>query len=352
MQETIEALLKLAITAPSGDNIQPWRLKVRSDQIDLYNVPTADTSYYNYKQRASLVAHGALLENVAVAAPQFGFDAKFNFFPTHDDSDHVAQIALAKCSPFEGELAKYIEQRTTNRKKYRGGLLDAAQLNLLAPNSEDLPSVSVFLTNKRAELDRLSEVICLSDRLVYENKRLHSFLYDHIRWSDEEAATYRDGLDIKTLELNTVDSLGLKLLQNWTLTNLLGKLGATRAIAANARSLARSASAIGVILGTDSQDPVTYLQGGRLLQRVWLQATLMGLSFHPMTGISFLMQRVADNHADELSPQHIILLRDAIRRVAISTGCHDPNVISLFRVGFADPPTARSMRKELLQAMA
>ena len=82
MNERIRKILEAAIQAPSGDNCQPWRFAVSSNRIDLYDDPAADTSYYNFQQRASLVAHGALLENIALVAPTVGFKVVFNLFPT------------------------------------------------------------------------------------------------------------------------------------------------------------------------------------------------------------------------------------------------------------------------------
>jgi nitroreductase len=351
MQERVRKILEAAIQAPSGDNCQPWRFVVDHDRIDLYDEPAADTSYYNYRQRASLVAHGALLENVALVAPTLGFHARFALFPTPDNPCHIAQITLEECPAKASGLAPFIALRTTNRKRYMGGLLDDEKLAALTTAKADLPDVALYLTSKRPEIERLAEVICLSDRLVFENRRLHDFLFEHIRWSDAEATACRDGLDIKTLELNAFDTLGFKLLKNWRLTRLLGKLGATRAVADNARKLASSASAIGIILGPGSREPLTYLQGGRLLQRTWLHATQLGLSFHPMAGICFMMQRVAESRADELSSLHIQLIIDAIKQVAVMTNCQNPNVIGIFRIGIADPPTAHSKRKDLSQVL-
>ena len=346
MQEKIKALLNLAIMAPSGDNCQPWRFAVNGSQIDLYNDPAADTSYYNYLQRASLVSHGAVLENIAIAAPALGLKATFRFFPDEMNQQHVAQIVLEDAPPVANELQPFIAQRTTNRKMYAGSLLNDAQVTQLTPDHADLPRVAAFVANTRSAVNALSQVISLSDRLVFENRLLHDFLFEHIRWSDEEAASCRDGLDIKTLELNAMDTLGFKLLKSWSFASFACKFGAAKAIAGNARKLANSASAVGLILGQGSPVSMSYLEGGRLMQRIWLQAARMGLSFHPMTGISFLMQRVAERQAAALSVQHVGLIQDAVRTIASVSQVANPPVIGIFRVGFADPPSARSLRME------
>lgn len=352
MHDRIRSLLNLAIMAPSGDNCQPWRFAVNESQIDLYNDPAVDTSYYNYQQRASMVSHGAVLENIAIAAPTLGLIPSFQLFPDTDNQNHVAKVVLEEASPSEVVLAPFIESRTTNRKKYVGGLLDDSQLAALEPDHADLPKVSTFLTNSSHDLDALSSVICLSDRLVFEFQPLHDFLFEHIRWTDEEAARCRDGLDIKTLELNAMDTLGFKLLKSWSFTRLAGKFGATKAIAGNARKLAASASAIGIILGQGDSSPTTYLEGGRLMQRIWLQATQMGLGFHPMTGISFLMQRVFEQQGEALSTRHQSLIRAAVQTISSVSKVANPKVIGIFRVGPAAIPSARSLRKEWTEFLA
>lgn len=351
MQDKIKSLLYLATTAPSGDNCQPWRFKVNEFQIDLYNDPVVDTSYYNYLQRASLISHGAILENISIAAPTFGFKPVFQLFPDEDNVDHIAKITLVECPRSETELAPFIKDRVTNRKKYTGGAFDEVHVDALKPDHKDLSRVKIYLINSRKELQVLSKVISLSDRLVFENEKLHKFLFDHIRWSDEEALRHRDGLDIKTLELNAMDSLGFRLLKSWPFASLAGKFGVSRAVAGNARKLAESASVIGLILGRGGPNPRTYLEGGRLMQRIWLQATSLGLGFHPMTGISFLMQRVAEQQAVEMSSKHVGMIQEALKDVALVTGIADPLVITIFRIGQADSPTVRSQRKDIPRFM-
>jgi hypothetical protein len=347
MQEKIKSLLRLAITAPSGDNCQPWRFSVNDSRIDLYNDPDVDTSYYNYLQRASHVSHGAVLENIAIAAPTLGLKPVFHLFPEADNQNYIAKIILEEVLPSESLLSPFIEHRTTNRKRYAGGLLSDSQIVDLAPAAKDLSKVSTFLTNSRSEIDTLSDVLSLSDRLVFETRPLHDFLFEHIRWSDEEATRYRDGLDIKTLELNAMDTLGFKLLKSWSFTRFACKFGAAKAISANARKLANSASAVGLILGQGSPDRDSYLEGGRLMQRLWLQATRMGYGFHPMTGLSFLMQRVVEQQTDEMTKKHICLIQEARQTIATVSRVTDPFLIGLYRVGTAASPSARSLRKEL-----
>jgi len=67
MKDTIRDILNDAIHAPSGHNTQPWRFALKKDQIRVFNVPNADNTAYDFKQRGTYIAHGTLLENITIA---------------------------------------------------------------------------------------------------------------------------------------------------------------------------------------------------------------------------------------------------------------------------------------------
>ncbi len=64
MDERISRLLTLAVAAPSGDNCQPWRFTLTDGQLNIYNLPQKDTSFYNYDQQAALIAQDVSLDEV------------------------------------------------------------------------------------------------------------------------------------------------------------------------------------------------------------------------------------------------------------------------------------------------
>ena len=67
MIEEIKEVINLGILAPSGENCQPWRFKIEGDILSVYLIPERDDSLYSWGQRASLLANGALIENLAIA---------------------------------------------------------------------------------------------------------------------------------------------------------------------------------------------------------------------------------------------------------------------------------------------
>jgi len=335
-------LLEAAVQAPSGDNCQPWRFEIRGEQIRIFNLPGRDTSLFNYRQRASLVAHGALLENLTIAAGAAGYRAEIAFFPEAASPNLIAAINLVSGVEGTDQLVRAIPLRCTNRRRYDGTPLTDDERHALLTVGDGLPG-SVVLTRTRSEQAAVADIIALNDRLVFENQYLHAFLFDHIRWDDREARATLDGLDIKTLDLAPPDRLMFPLLKNWSLVKVLASLGVPRIIAGNARKQAMSAGALGAIVIPDNSD-LSYVNAGRILERVWLEATLRGLSFQLMTGITFLMQRVADGETEQLSPEQVKLVRDGRVKLESIVGKGSGIIAIMFRVGRSVPPSARSLR--------
>lgn len=347
---SIKKILESAILAPSGDNCQPWSLIVKGNQINIINLSERDTSLFNFCQRASLIAHGALIENILIASSSSGYNIKLTPFPDNLNPNLIATVELEKSEVRDEPLYPYITQRATNRKPYKSTPLTARQRNTLLNTSSVFANAGVKLVE---ELDRkafIAEAIALTDRLVFENPYLHSFLFKHIRWTKEEALKTRDGLYIKTLELSAPQAIGFKLLKNWSILQALNKFGLSKIAAKQAEKLCLSASAIGIII-VDGNTDEDFLTGGRLVQRLWLEATRMGLAFQPMTGLTFLIQRVLAKETKEISTEHIRLIMNAFYSIVSAFNLSKESMVMLFRIGHSSPPAARSLRLSVDQVV-
>jgi hypothetical protein len=344
MYQPLRVIIEAGTRAPSGDNCQPWRFQAGKDCIDLFNVPDRDTSLYNYRQRASLIALGACLENMLIAAAHLGLSAHLSFFPEPGDGQHVARVTLSRGGELSDPLYPFIAQRTTNRKKFDCGTLSSEQALALEAAAREVPGATLLLHQGAQKISEAADLAACSDRLVFENPLLHAFLFDHLRWTSEQAEGSRDGMDILTLELAPHNKIIFPLLKHYNLARLVRGFGATRLIAANARRLMLSASAAGLIYIANSSD-ASWLDAGRLMERVWLEATRLGLSFHLMTGITLLLQKVREGDVAGLSSRNLALLQQAEALLQRLNGAAADTTALLFRVGFCGPPSARSLRR-------
>jgi len=345
MYQPLRKIIEAGTRAPSGDNCQPWRFQGGKDSIDLFNVPNQDNSLYNYRQRASLIALGACLENMLIAAADLGLAAQVDYFPEPDDERHVARVTLSQGTNLSDSLYPAIAERTINRKKFTGGVLAPEQTLALEAAAGKVPGATLLLHQDARKISEAADLVACSDRLVFENPSLHGFLFNHLRWTPEQVEVSRDGMDIMTLELAPQDKLFFPLLKHFNFVRLMQRFGATRLVAANARKLMLSASAAGLISIATGSD-TSWVNAGRLLERVWLEATRIGLSFHLMTGITLLLQKIREGDVTGLSESNLELLNKA--DVLLSKLAGDTAITALlFRVGFCSLPSGRSLRRSV-----
>ncbi len=346
MDPRIKTILGYAVMAPSGDNCQPWRVVADGLKIKLFNDPEQDTSLYNLKQRASLIAHGAFLENIDLAAPSVGLQAQFLLFPDPDNLNHVATIQFSDGKREKSDSFNAIPLRHTNREKYRHIDIPRDQFNQWQRLAEG-ENAKIWVGNHDEQINFLSGLLSLNDRLVFEVPGLHQFLFEQIRWSDADAEKTGDGLDIKTLGLNTIDRFSFRFLKNWSLVSLLNRLGFGRIIQFKAKQLLKSSSAFAIITinGTGSAD---YLQGGRLWQRLLLRLTAEGLTAQPIAGLACLMQAAHEGLLEnKITENQLDVLLRTRRELLKHLESNEQDVLlAIFRIGHG-PQVTRALRRQL-----
>src|SRR4029079_19420758 len=151
-----------------------------------YNVPEKDTTLYNFKQRAAFISHGGLIENISLSAPTFGYSANIDYFPDNSNPNLTAKIGLIQTEKIQPPLFSFIKKRHTNRKTYQDKALTDEQKNKLSNIFNDSKDVSVYFIEEPADVEKAAFAISQGDRLIFENKTIHDFLFDHIRWHSME----------------------------------------------------------------------------------------------------------------------------------------------------------------------
>jgi nitroreductase len=346
-------LLKIiasGVKAPSGDNCQPWRFKWQAERLFLYNEEDRDTSLYNTLNTASFIAHGALIENMDIAAKEAGLRMTVELFPDGEESPVIACIRFEYGTVEKDPLYPFIETRCTNRESYKARELEVSvreSLQETASEAEESGGSLTLIEDKAPKLIA-SKVASLNDRLLFENQELHDFLFAHIRWTKEEAEATGDGMDIRTFGLNPMESRIFKLLENWSTVKFMNLFGLSRMLPGKTNKACNGSSAMGLIQ-MNGLSPESFVLGGRLLERIWLKAASLGLAFQPMTGVPLLIQRLYLEADSGLNETHKTLLRRAetgLKRIFPLS--REKAIIMLFRVGYAETPRARSLRRDVV----
>lgn len=346
MIEIIKKIIGAGIMAPSGDNCQPWKFKVNGNAIEVYNVPERDQSLYNFQQNASMVALGGLLENMSIAAAALGHDLQISLLPEANNSNFIARCILAPAKDkLDGYLSGYISRRSTNRKPYKDSPLSAEQINDILASPKEVGGGAVKVVSKPEDRQALAKFLSSNEKIVLENKGLHDFLFNHIRWTPAEEKQKKDGLYIKTLELGPPQTIGFRLFRYWPIAKILNKLGAANKVAAeNANIYSHSAAFAAFIVASNS--PSDFLVVGRLMQRVWLKVTAMNLSAQPLTGITFLNQRFLAKADNMFTSEQKQIIKNSYQSVASIFGVAAGSIITILRIGNGGLPSATSSRLE------
>src|SRR4030095_4770188 len=139
----------------------------------------------------------------------------------------------------------------------------------------------------RRSLAALGELIATGDKLRFLNPLLHEELVRELRWSEAEATSRRDGLDLRSLELTPTDIAALRLLRSPEVMRTLREVGGGDGLKRGTRKAVGAAGAVGLRRRSGPRAKRNYVEGGRIMQRVWLAGEANGIGLHPMTGFLY-----------------------------------------------------------------
>ena len=343
MDSNIRKIIESATLAPSGENCQPWKFIINGSNIKLMNLPERDQSLYSWGQRASYMANGAAIENIVIAASNFGFIAEVKLFPDKNDQNFVASIELKSGAREKDSLYEHIPFRCTNRKPYEKVLLPADQIESLK-KSTNSDRVKVLFTENEENKKILGKAGSTNEKVMFSNEYLHKFFFNHINWTKEEDDEKKIGFFIDTLELPPPAKAGLKLFKHWKVTNVLNKLGLYKMIGKQNAETNSKSSGFAVLVIKD-KSPESFVYAGRALERLWLTSTKLNLSLQPLTGVLFFMYRILANDTGKFSKEHVDLIKNAYYSIAKIFSVRDDETIAFMcRLGFGGKPSARSSR--------
>jgi molybdopterin/thiamine biosynthesis adenylyltransferase/nitroreductase len=345
--EMIRRLAAFATLAPSGGNCQPWQLRWSAAHLDIGVHPERGATLLDHRRHASLLAVGAALENLCTAAAATGWAPEVETFPEGPaERSVVARVRFRPAEP-DDDARRWLTplaSRVTNRK------LGAERRPLPAGALDELASVArsmetaLHVVSGDDALHRAGEVLAEGDRFRFLQPRLHEELLGEVRFTDEEVARTRDGIDLASLEMDPTQVAGVRMLRRRAFVDAMAAMDSGQGLGRSTRRAVAASSAL-VILRTAEVGPEAFLSGGRALCRVWARASDMGLAFQPLSALLYLFERLADGGEGLTEGQQSHL--GAIRRhfdeaFARPEGGTD---LLLFRLAPAPaPPTARSPR--------
>jgi hypothetical protein len=281
---TIQALVTAACLAPSEGNSQPWKwLYTRKT---LYLFLDAGRTGLAPGDTTSQVALGAATENLLLKARSMNLEVASCFYPFSFDKP-IAHFHIYKEEPsarknddYLKNLADQIPFRSTSRKVAKRSDINERVIQALSEAALSIKGVQLTFLTSLPEIQSMGELIAKTDRLRLLYPEEHAHYMGQFRWSAQEFAHSRDGIDIHSLELSPSELAELKLARNpEVIQHLITWKGGQAFEKPSLRRIA-SVSAFGLLTMTESN---SFFEGGRAMERMWLTATSHQVGLQPIT---------------------------------------------------------------------
>lgn len=349
----LHQILDAARWAPSGDNMQGWRFEIRSERrVVVHATDTREHCVYDLEGHASLLAFGALLETMRIAATGHGLSAQAAPIQRLSESRWRIEVGFEPDSSLARDpLIDQIRVRAVQRRAMRTRPLSAGEKSALQAALG--PGHVVHWVESFGERLRLARLLFANAGIRLTLPEAYETHRSVIEWNAEFSL---DRIPDRAVGL---DALALRLMrwamQDWSRVEFLNRyLGGTLLPRLQLDFIPGLACAAHfVLLGTDApQGPEDYLAGGRAWQRFWLTGTALGLWQQPeMTplifgeyvrnGVDFTRRPEGGERARRLAARLLAMFGDDIVARALVMG----------RIGAGPAPIARSLRLPLAQLL-
>lgn len=324
------SLVRAAILAANPHNSQPWLFRVSESHIEVYADTTRQIGVIDPFLREMYTGVGCALENLLLAAQVEGYKAVITYMPEPTDTTYAAHIALTPTTAQPSPLYDAIPRRRTNRLPYDTTRpVEQAVLDRLAAVNDDPEVRLIWITDSTQRAALGEQIVAATEALCAdEEQSIDSHAWWRADWSTLQEQ--RDGL--------TPDAS----LPAWLAP--LAKLGPATSRTTNDAQFINTtrttqvatAQGYGFIVVSDAMDNRLRLRGGRLWQRLHLQATIEGLAMQPLNQLPERADREAQLG---LEPRFTSVLADLV---------NDPNfhVLMPFRFGYpTSQPTSPGPRR-------
>ncbi len=338
--DLLDDLATAAMRAPSGGNVQPWRIDVGAEEIRV-GIDPAYTATMDMGFRGSAVAVGAALLNIRIAAAAHGALGEAELVEDADGAPLQARLRLGEGSDAElAGLFAAMMARESNRHHGEPHPVDAdlaAALHAAAAREGG----RLHLITDRDDMDRVATLFAAADRIRFLTPHLHREMISELRWPGDPDPDA--GIDVRNLEFDEGDMAVLGVLRRPDVMAQLAQWNAGSALGEDMRDRIRASSALAVISvpGATLRD---YAVGGAAVEAVWIVAGQRGLGAQPVSPPFLYARTAADlvqlsaDHADELGR----LQKEFVSLVAVDP---DDSIALTLRLA-ATPPTSLPSRRD------
>jgi len=356
-KDSINSLVSAAATAPSTGNDQPWKWLSKAGTLFLFHDQYRSHSFGDFQKTASFITFGAAYENLYLCALKLEIEPYYHFFPDSSSEKLVAAIRFKKLkssslSELLIPLDKAIYRRHTNRIMAPKTVISDDIYSRLKMIAETVPGAKFKCFTEEKDLKALAIIIGACDRIRLMHPEGHyDFVHREMRWTSEDAEKTRDGIDIKTLALGNSLMAAMSVIKSEKVINSVKELGGGNALGMLAMRTVSTASAL-CMISIPGYELKNFFEGGRSMERLWLEATNLNLAIHPLISPLYLFSRILHGNGeglDEKNIKELQFLREQFHKIT-GSGNTDAEIF-LTKISIAEEPVLKAHRlpvKEIL----
>jgi hypothetical protein len=283
----VDRVVGAGVLACNPHNTQPWRISTAPGTISISSDPTRRMPFNDAGSREHFAGIGCAVENMVIAAAASGFTSEVDLFPDGDGSTLVARIALTPGgSSQDGALADAIPSRHTNRGPYTAEPVAAATLAALRGQVSRVEGAELLWVTDGQSMQRLGALYVEATEAITADTAQSTEAFSWFRNDRSDIERHRDGLTLDGQGLGSFTLLAAKVLPAQSRTD-----GDSFWVKSTRDVHTATAAAYGVVTVANALDRTAQVNGGRLLARLHLAATSVGLGFHHMNQITERIDR-------------------------------------------------------------
>jgi nitroreductase len=328
-------LLETARYAPSPHNVQPWRLRILSDQTgDLFIEKRRTLPKEDLTGSFIILSMGIFIEALSIVAENASYKLTFQLRKS------LSEFTPEHITKAEGELLPFarlnLEKASADPNGYSHSLFLTRRTSRISYLPDLMPHEAVAALSELARAwgqtftqvtlpDTIEQILRRNIEAVFEDLNVppyHDEIVDWFRFTDRSSRATRDGLDYRCM--NSARS------SFWLAARLpqLLQLPLTRSLLLNVyRRQLGHVPAIGMLAGP-FWEPESAFEAGRFLLRFWLELAKRDLYIHPFGNL------VTNKAAAEWCRQLLGL----------------PHIWLMFKIGYSKAPP-RSYRRTIEEVL-
>ena len=345
-QTPAHAVLELARFAPSGDNTQPWRFVLQSaDGFDVYAYDTRDSCVYDLDGWASELAHGMLLETIAVAATRHSRRAEIVAASAPGERPARYRVALlADPHGTPDPLADAIVARTVQRQPLPMRPLTAEARTAL--EAAAVPYRVRWFDSWRARM-RIARLAMRNARIRLTIREAYDVHRAVIAW---HATTSEDRMPDASLGaspmLLALMRFGMTSFERLDRMNRVSGTFVPR-MALDFLPGVRCSASLALVAPSNPATTAERVAAGRAAQRVWLTATAFGLQMQPQYTPLVFARYAREGRPFTTARTGAPRARAVAEELESIMGDETERTVWLARIGYARPVRGRSTRLPL-----